>query len=194
MVQQRKAQQSDAPVSTPRRLSSASTSNRKKQYTVPDPLSGKLCCDQQWGCSCSWNFDMCLMFLYWWEQRWNVLLLFPVSAVVIREWSLWIIKIGLVDRRFSLVHGGLSWPHFVIIRNSCVLQHDTSCYSLQTGISDILYLSQLTEGLMWGVSGRRMGGVWVFAASCVVSPRDSWSPQQWAGERGLVCSAAGCKA
>ncbi|XP_010713144.1 (E2-independent) E3 ubiquitin-conjugating enzyme FATS isoform X2 [Meleagris gallopavo] len=42
MVQQRKAQQSDAPVSTPRKLSSASTSNKKKQYTVPDPLSDNL--------------------------------------------------------------------------------------------------------------------------------------------------------
>ncbi|XP_021254623.1 centrosomal protein C10orf90 homolog isoform X4 [Numida meleagris] len=42
MVQQRKAQQSDAPMSTPRKLSSASTSNKKKQYTVPDPLSDNL--------------------------------------------------------------------------------------------------------------------------------------------------------
>ncbi|XP_048802107.1 (E2-independent) E3 ubiquitin-conjugating enzyme FATS isoform X2 [Lagopus muta] len=42
MVQQRKAQQSDAPVSSPRKLSSASTSNKKKQYTVPDPLSDNL--------------------------------------------------------------------------------------------------------------------------------------------------------
>ncbi|NXC17529.1 CJ090 protein, partial [Corythaeola cristata] len=46
MVQQRKAQQSDAPASNQgallRKLSSTSTSSRKKQYTIPDPLSGKL--------------------------------------------------------------------------------------------------------------------------------------------------------
>ncbi|XP_010073632.1 PREDICTED: centrosomal protein C10orf90-like, partial [Pterocles gutturalis] len=42
-VQLRKAQQSDAPASTQgpllRKLSSTSTSSRKKQYTIPDPLS-----------------------------------------------------------------------------------------------------------------------------------------------------------
>ncbi|NXX80988.1 CJ090 protein, partial [Urocolius indicus] len=47
MVQLRKAQQSDAPASNQgalpvRKLSSASTSSRKKQYTVPHPLSDNL--------------------------------------------------------------------------------------------------------------------------------------------------------
>ncbi|XP_065603045.1 (E2-independent) E3 ubiquitin-conjugating enzyme FATS isoform X2 [Cyrtonyx montezumae] len=42
MMQQRKAQQSNAAVSTPRKLSSVSSSNKKKQYTVPDPLSDNL--------------------------------------------------------------------------------------------------------------------------------------------------------
>ncbi|NXI99186.1 CJ090 protein, partial [Psophia crepitans] len=47
MVQQRKAQQSDAPASSQaalpvRKLSSTPTPSRKKQYTVPHPLSGKL--------------------------------------------------------------------------------------------------------------------------------------------------------
>ncbi|XP_010192747.1 PREDICTED: centrosomal protein C10orf90-like, partial [Mesitornis unicolor] len=46
MVQQRRAQQSNAPASNQgahvRRLSSASTSSRKKQYTVPHPLSDNL--------------------------------------------------------------------------------------------------------------------------------------------------------
>ncbi|NXH71286.1 CJ090 protein, partial [Hydrobates tethys] len=46
MVQLRKAQQSDAPASNQgalvRKLSSTSTSSKKKQYTIPDPLSGKL--------------------------------------------------------------------------------------------------------------------------------------------------------
>ncbi|NXT73976.1 CJ090 protein, partial [Zapornia atra] len=52
MVQLRKAQQSDAPASGQgalplRKLSSASTSSKKRQYTIPHPLSGKLDCDQQ---------------------------------------------------------------------------------------------------------------------------------------------------
>ncbi|NWX43345.1 CJ090 protein, partial [Steatornis caripensis] len=46
MVQLRKAQQSDAPAGNQgalvRKLSSTSTSSKKKQYTVPHPLSGKL--------------------------------------------------------------------------------------------------------------------------------------------------------
>ncbi|XP_075280031.1 (E2-independent) E3 ubiquitin-conjugating enzyme FATS isoform X1 [Opisthocomus hoazin] len=46
MVQLRKAQQSDAPASNQgalvRKLSSTSTSSRKKQYTIPDPLSDNL--------------------------------------------------------------------------------------------------------------------------------------------------------
>ncbi|NXF09560.1 CJ090 protein, partial [Smithornis capensis] len=46
MVQQRKAQQSEAPPNNPgalvRRLSLTSTSSRKKQYTIPDPLSDNL--------------------------------------------------------------------------------------------------------------------------------------------------------
>ncbi|KFQ80786.1 Centrosomal protein C10orf90, partial [Phaethon lepturus] len=46
MVQLRKAQQSDAPASNRgaagRKLSSTSTSSKKKQYTIPHPLSGKL--------------------------------------------------------------------------------------------------------------------------------------------------------
>ncbi|NXL62218.1 CJ090 protein, partial [Chordeiles acutipennis] len=46
MVQLRKAQQSDAPTSNQgalvRKLSSASTSSKKKQYTVPHPLSDNL--------------------------------------------------------------------------------------------------------------------------------------------------------
>ncbi|NWI60474.1 CJ090 protein, partial [Calyptomena viridis] len=45
MVQQRKAQQSEAPPNNPgtlvRKLSSTPTS-RKKQYTIPDPLSDNL--------------------------------------------------------------------------------------------------------------------------------------------------------
>lgn len=51
MVQQRKAQQNDAPVSNQgallvRKLSTTSASSKKKQYTIPHPLSGKLNCDQ----------------------------------------------------------------------------------------------------------------------------------------------------
>ncbi|XP_032848049.2 (E2-independent) E3 ubiquitin-conjugating enzyme FATS isoform X2 [Tyto alba] len=46
MVQLRKAQQSDAPASTQealvRKLSSTSTSSKKKQYTIPHPLSDNL--------------------------------------------------------------------------------------------------------------------------------------------------------
>ncbi|KGL99426.1 Centrosomal protein C10orf90, partial [Charadrius vociferus] len=46
MVQLRKAQQSDAPASNQaalvRKLSSTSTASKKKQYTIPHPLSGKL--------------------------------------------------------------------------------------------------------------------------------------------------------
>ncbi|KFW05489.1 Centrosomal protein C10orf90, partial [Eurypyga helias] len=47
MVQLRKAQQSDTPTSTQgtlvvRKLSSTSTSSKKKQYTIPHPLSGRL--------------------------------------------------------------------------------------------------------------------------------------------------------
>ncbi|NXE14400.1 CJ090 protein, partial [Lophotis ruficrista] len=46
MVQLRKAQQSDAPASNRgafvRRLSSTSTSSKKKQYTIPHPLSDNL--------------------------------------------------------------------------------------------------------------------------------------------------------
>ncbi|NWH78781.1 CJ090 protein, partial [Piaya cayana] len=46
MVQLRKAQQSDVPASNQgtliRKLSSTTTSSKKKQYTVPHPLSGKL--------------------------------------------------------------------------------------------------------------------------------------------------------
>uniref|UniRef100_A0A8B9D9I2 Chromosome 10 open reading frame 90 n=1 Tax=Anser cygnoides TaxID=8845 RepID=A0A8B9D9I2_ANSCY len=47
MVQQRKAQQNDAPVSNQgallvRKLSSASASSKKKQYTIPHPLSDNL--------------------------------------------------------------------------------------------------------------------------------------------------------
>ncbi|NXL85152.1 CJ090 protein, partial [Alectura lathami] len=42
MVQLRKAQQTDAPVSTVRKPPSTSTSSKKKQYTVPDPLSDNL--------------------------------------------------------------------------------------------------------------------------------------------------------
>ncbi|XP_027511120.1 (E2-independent) E3 ubiquitin-conjugating enzyme FATS isoform X2 [Corapipo altera] len=46
MVQLRKAQQGDAPLSSPgelvRKLSSTSTSSRKKHYTIPDPLSDNL--------------------------------------------------------------------------------------------------------------------------------------------------------
>ncbi|KFQ92020.1 Centrosomal protein C10orf90, partial [Nipponia nippon] len=46
MVQLRKAQQSDAPASNQgalvRKLSSTSISKKKKQYTIPHPLSGKL--------------------------------------------------------------------------------------------------------------------------------------------------------
>ncbi|NWX05698.1 CJ090 protein, partial [Caloenas nicobarica] len=46
MVQLRKAQQNDAPTGNQgapvRKLSSTSTSSKKKQYTVPHPLSGKL--------------------------------------------------------------------------------------------------------------------------------------------------------
>ncbi|NXO61048.1 CJ090 protein, partial [Aramus guarauna] len=47
MVQLRKAQQNDAPASGQgalpvRKLSSTSTSSKKKQYTIPHPLSGKL--------------------------------------------------------------------------------------------------------------------------------------------------------
>ncbi|NWX13189.1 CJ090 protein, partial [Aegotheles bennettii] len=45
MVQLRKAQQSDAPTSNQvlvRRLSSTSTSSKKKQYTIPHPLSDNL--------------------------------------------------------------------------------------------------------------------------------------------------------
>ncbi|KFP12678.1 Centrosomal protein C10orf90, partial [Egretta garzetta] len=46
MVQLRKAQQGNAPTSNQgglvRKLSSTSTSSKKKQYTVPHPLSGKL--------------------------------------------------------------------------------------------------------------------------------------------------------
>ncbi|NWZ31706.1 CJ090 protein, partial [Asarcornis scutulata] len=47
MVQQRKAQQNDAPVSNQgallvRKLSSTSASSKKKQYTIPHPLSDNL--------------------------------------------------------------------------------------------------------------------------------------------------------
>ncbi|NXS95968.1 CJ090 protein, partial [Jacana jacana] len=46
MVQLRKAQQNEAPASNQaaqvRKLSSTSTSSKKKQYTIPHPLSGKL--------------------------------------------------------------------------------------------------------------------------------------------------------
>ncbi|NXU39690.1 CJ090 protein, partial [Drymodes brunneopygia] len=44
MVQLRRAQQREAPPSTPRarRLSCTSTSSRKKQFTIPDPLSDNL--------------------------------------------------------------------------------------------------------------------------------------------------------
>ncbi|XP_027755099.1 (E2-independent) E3 ubiquitin-conjugating enzyme FATS isoform X1 [Empidonax traillii] len=46
MVQLRKAQQSDSPVGSPgalvRKLSSTSTSSRRKHYTIPDPLSDNL--------------------------------------------------------------------------------------------------------------------------------------------------------
>ncbi|NXA87046.1 CJ090 protein, partial [Melanocharis versteri] len=46
MVQLRRAQQREAPPSTPRapvrKLSSASTPSRKKQFTIPDPLSDNL--------------------------------------------------------------------------------------------------------------------------------------------------------
>ncbi|NWS96198.1 CJ090 protein, partial [Mionectes macconnelli] len=46
MVQLRKAQQSDSPLGSPgalvRKLSSTSTSSRKKHYTIPDPLSDNL--------------------------------------------------------------------------------------------------------------------------------------------------------
>ncbi|NWV00406.1 CJ090 protein, partial [Upupa epops] len=46
MVQLRKSQQSDAPAGNHgtllRKLSSASTSSKKRQYTIPHPLSGKL--------------------------------------------------------------------------------------------------------------------------------------------------------
>ncbi|NXP17348.1 CJ090 protein, partial [Scytalopus superciliaris] len=46
MAQLRKAQRSEAPPSNPgwlaRKLSSTSTSSRKKQYTIPDPLSDNL--------------------------------------------------------------------------------------------------------------------------------------------------------
>ncbi|NXK90961.1 CJ090 protein, partial [Formicarius rufipectus] len=46
MVQLRKAQQSEAPPGNPRalvpKLSSTSTSSRRRHYTIPDPLSGEL--------------------------------------------------------------------------------------------------------------------------------------------------------
>ncbi|XP_053892117.1 (E2-independent) E3 ubiquitin-conjugating enzyme FATS isoform X1 [Malaclemys terrapin pileata] len=50
MAQLRKTQQNDTPEKQegallPRKLSSASISNKKKQYTVPHPLSGKMNCD-----------------------------------------------------------------------------------------------------------------------------------------------------
>ncbi|NXB07007.1 CJ090 protein, partial [Cnemophilus loriae] len=46
MVQLRRARQREAPPSTPRalvrKLSSTSTSSKKKQFTIPDPLSDNL--------------------------------------------------------------------------------------------------------------------------------------------------------
>lgn len=52
MVQLRRAQQREAPPGTPRALPrklSTSTASRKKQFTIPDPLSGEL-----WAAAGSW--------------------------------------------------------------------------------------------------------------------------------------------
>uniref|UniRef100_A0A672TUX0 Chromosome 10 open reading frame 90 n=1 Tax=Strigops habroptila TaxID=2489341 RepID=A0A672TUX0_STRHB len=66
MVQLRKAQQSEAPATNQvpplRKSASTSTSSRRKQFTVPHPLSGKLDRDQQQVCSCLSNLDPFIVF------------------------------------------------------------------------------------------------------------------------------------